>query len=66
MENGGRWLVGFMVAFCGLFSLYLASRAEDPVMYYSGIVFFVASVLFNFWQIKQVYDEKSEAGGSGH
>jgi hypothetical protein len=59
MPHVGRWVVGFMVAFVGLFALFLASRASDPVMYYTGIVFFIAAVLFNFLQIKQVYDEKS-------
>ena len=48
-----------MVALIGVFALFLASRATDPVMYYTGIVFFIAAVLFNFLQIKQVYDEKS-------
>ena len=59
MPNLGRWIVGMMVAGIGLFALYLASRSEDAVMYYTGIGFFVASVLFNFLQIKQVYDEQS-------
>ncbi|MGE5442454.1 MAG: hypothetical protein ACM3Q0_05290 [Bacteroidota bacterium] len=57
MPDVGRWVVGFMVAGIGLFALYLASRAEDAVMYYTGIGFFIASVLFNFLQIKQAYDE---------
>jgi hypothetical protein len=55
----GRWVVGFMVAGIGLFALYLASRAEDATLYYAGIGFFAASVLFNFFQIKQAYDEIS-------
>lgn len=59
MPQVGRWVVGFMVALIGVFALFLASRASDPVMYYTGIVFFIAAVLFNFLQIKQVYDEKS-------
>lgn len=59
MPDVGRWVVGFMVAVVGLFALYLASRAEDSVMYYTGISFFVASVLFNFYQIKQAYDGTS-------
>jgi len=59
MPDVGRWVVGLMVAVIGVFALYLASRATDPVMYYTGIGFFVAGVLFNFYQIKQVYDEKS-------
>ena len=57
MPDVGRWIVGLMVAGVGLFALYLASRAEDAVMYYTGIGFFIASVLFNFLQIKQAYDE---------
>lgn len=57
MPDVGRWVVGFMVAGIGLFALYLASRAENAVMYYTGIGFFIASVLFNFLQIKQAYDE---------
>jgi hypothetical protein len=59
MHDVGRWVVGMMVAGIGLFALYLASRAGDPIMYYTGIGFFIASVLFNFYQIKQAYDEKS-------
>ena len=60
MPDVGRWTVGLMIAGVGLFALYLASRAEDTVMYYTGIAFFVASVLFNFYQVKQAYDENSQ------
>jgi hypothetical protein len=60
MPHLGRWVVGGMVGLIGVFALYLASRAEDPVMYYSMLAFFVGSVLFNFLQIKQVYDEKGQ------
>ncbi|MFO1127129.1 MAG: hypothetical protein U1E66_01630 [Rhodospirillales bacterium] len=55
-KDFGRWVVGFMVAVIGLFALYLASRAEEQVMYYTGILFFIGAVLFNFLQIKQFYD----------
>ncbi len=58
MHQAGRWIVGAMMTVIGLFALYLASRAEDAVMYYSGLGFFVATVLFNFFQIKQVFDEQ--------
>ena len=58
-QDFGRWIVGFMVAVTGLFALYLASRAEDQVMYYTGVIFFIGGVLFNFLQIKQVYDKTS-------
>lgn len=59
MPDVGRWIVGLMIAGVGLFALYLASRAEDTIMYYTGIGMFVASVLFNFYQVKQAYDENS-------
>ena len=59
MPDVGRWMVGMMIAGVGLFALYLASRAEDTIMYYTGIGLFVASVLFNFYQVKQAYDENS-------
>lgn len=58
MPDVGRWVVGLMVGVVGLFALYLASRAADTTMYYAGIGLFVASVLFNFYQIKQAYDEQ--------
>lgn len=59
MPDVGRWVVGFMIAGVGLFALYLASRAEDSTIYYIGTGLFVASVLFNFYQVKQAYDENS-------
>ncbi|MBK8176164.1 MAG: hypothetical protein IPK66_13165 [Rhodospirillales bacterium] len=59
MPNVGRWVVGFMVAVIGLFALYIASRAEEATMYYTGLAFFVGSVLFNFLQIKQSFDEQA-------
>ena len=59
MPDIGRWMVGMMIAGVGLFALYLASRAEDSIMYYVGIGLFVASVLFNFYQVKQAYDENA-------
>jgi 2-methylisocitrate lyase-like PEP mutase family enzyme len=54
----GHWIVGALFAIIGVFSLYLASKAEDQVMYAGGIVFFIASVLFIFWLIKMVTDSK--------
>jgi hypothetical protein len=57
--NLGRWVVGIMMAAIGICALFIASRAEDPVMYYMGVGFFVATVLFNFFQIKHVFDSRS-------
>jgi 2-methylisocitrate lyase-like PEP mutase family enzyme len=54
----GHWVVGTLFAIIGVFSLYLASKAEDQTMYAGGLVFFIASVLFIFWLIKKVTDGK--------
>lgn len=59
VRNLGRWIIGGLVTIVGLVALFLASRAEEPAMYYFGLAFFVGSVLFNFLQIKQVFDEQS-------
>lgn len=59
MHHVGQWVVGFMVAAIGLVSLYLASRAEESAMYYIGLGLFAVCVLFNFYQIKQFYDDQA-------
>lgn len=65
MPEVGRWVVGVMVTLVGLFALFIASRTHEPFMYYTGIGFFVASVLFNFYQVKQTYDAQS-LGSASH
>ncbi len=55
----GRWIFGALAAIVGLLALYIASRADEPMMYYTGIFFFIGTVLFNFLQIKQVFDKQS-------
>ncbi|MEZ5841786.1 MAG: hypothetical protein R3D02_15640 [Hyphomicrobiales bacterium] len=44
--NLGRWVIGFLAAICGLGALAIASGAEDNIMYYTGLLFFIAAVLF--------------------
>lgn len=55
----GRWVVGLLAAIVGLCALIMASRTEEAVMYYTGIFFFIGTVLFNFLQVKQVFDAQS-------
>ena len=43
--NLSRWVIGILVAICGLGALLLASRAEQAIMYYTGVFFFIGSVL---------------------
>lgn len=54
MAHLDRWIIGFMVAAVGVAGLYVASQARDDVMYLTGILVFIAAVLFNFFQIKKV------------
>lgn len=58
MPDIGRWVVGAMFVVLGIYGLFIASRAHDDVMYYTGIGVFLASVLFVFFQIKQHYDQR--------
>ena len=60
MPHLDRWIVGGLVMVIGLFGLYLASRADEPIMYYIGLALFGGGVLFNFFQIKQAYKNKSQ------
>jgi uncharacterized membrane protein HdeD (DUF308 family) len=57
MPHLDRWIVGGLVMVIGLFGLYLASRADDQVMYYAGLALFIGGVLFNFYQIKHAYSK---------
>lgn len=43
----------------GLFGLYLASRADEAIMYYTGLALFAGAVFFNFFQIKRAYKKKA-------
>lgn len=53
-----RWVIGALFALLGLGGLYLASRATDDVMYFSGIILFLVAFVFNFLQVKAVFDER--------
>ncbi|TVR98073.1 MAG: hypothetical protein EA406_07840 [Rhodospirillales bacterium] len=55
-----RWVIGAFVTVIGLFGLYLASRADEQVMYMTGLILFIGSILFNFVQINQVYSHKKK------
>jgi uncharacterized membrane protein HdeD (DUF308 family) len=60
MPHLDRWIVGGLVMVIGLFGLYLASRADDQIMYYTGLALFIGGVLFNFFQIKHAYSKQSK------
>ena len=50
------WFVGVMVAILGVGGLYVASRADDQVIYVAGLIAFVGSALFEFLLIKMTFD----------
>jgi len=56
MGNIGGWVAGGIAALLALLGLFLAPHARDTVMYWTGLLFFVACVLFVFGIIKQSYD----------
>lgn len=50
------WIVGGLVAVGGVLGLVLTGRAVDPVMYWTGLGFFVCSVLFCFGLIRRNFE----------
>lgn len=55
--NLGRWVIGFIATASALAALFIAAEAEEPVMHYTAILFFIGCVLFIFGLIKQSYDQ---------
>ncbi|MCU0837433.1 MAG: hypothetical protein MUE49_01765 [Rhodospirillales bacterium] len=56
-RNLSRWIIGFVAGVCALGALFMAAGAEERIMHYTAIVFFIAAVLFLFGLIKQSFDE---------
>lgn len=46
--GGGTWILGGLMTLLGLLGLIMASRAQDDVFHFVGLVFFLFSVLFVF------------------
>lgn len=56
-QNLGRWVIGFITVVSALGALFIAAGAEEHVMYYTALLFFIAAVLFLFGLIKHSFDE---------
>ncbi|MCC7017741.1 MAG: hypothetical protein IT564_11125 [Rhodospirillales bacterium] len=56
MNTWPTWFVGVMVAILGVGGLYVASRADDQVIYIAGLIVFVGTTLFEFLLIKSSFD----------
>lgn len=48
MGNTTSWIVGGLLALLGIVGLFLSSRAEDQIFYYTGLAFFGFAVLLIF------------------
>ena len=51
MNGTVTWIIGALVALLGLAGLFLASRAVDGAIYWTGLVFFAFSVFFCFYLV---------------
>lgn len=60
MADLERWVVGIMIAGIGLYGLVVSSRSHDSTMSFIGIAIFIASIIFNFYQIDKTYKEKKK------
>ncbi|HEX5795395.1 MAG TPA: hypothetical protein VFY19_06125 [Geminicoccaceae bacterium] len=47
-ESIGPWVLGAVMALLSLFGLFLASAAQDGVLYGTGLAFFAFGALFIF------------------
>ena len=56
MQGTGIWAVGGIMAILGIVGLILAAHAEDGAMYLVGLVFFLFTILFDLWLVKQSFD----------
>lgn len=48
MNGVSSWILGAFLVVFGIVGLFLSSRAEDSVFYYTGLLFFGFAVLFIF------------------
>ncbi len=51
MEGIGAWILGIIMGLLALFGLVMASQAVDGMFYFTGLLFFLFGVLFNFFLI---------------
>lgn len=61
-----RWLVGAALAVLGLVGLLISSRAHDAAMYWTGLLFFVFSIVLIFGLIRDGTTERQGGGAHGH
>lgn len=57
MSQGGRWLLGSVAVAFGLLGLYLASRAGHGILYWTGLIVFLAAVAAIFTFVRAAFDE---------
>ena len=48
MSESLKWVVGVAMGFFALLGLVMASKAQDEVFYFVGLLFFAFGVVFNY------------------
>ena len=64
MGSIGQWVLGGVISILAIIALFFAAHAKDAAIHYTGLLIFVACVLFVMYQIKSAFD--SQEGGGGH
>ena len=54
------WITGGLMTLLGMVGLFLAAHAVDSAMSIFGVGMFVFAVLFDFWIVKLVADERDQ------
>ena len=62
MSNEARWLLGGGVGLFGIAGLFMASRATEATLYWTGLIFFLVGVLGVFQMLRATYEAPARAG----
>jgi hypothetical protein len=60
MNGINDWILGSVTAVLSLVGLFVASRAEEEVAYYGGLVFFAFAVGLILFQVKRAWDRREQ------
>ncbi len=55
-QGDGKWIFGAVMALIALIGLFMASRATDATLYWTGLAFFLFGVLTIFALIARSYE----------